>query len=422
MGPPRRTAVRRDQLARVPRRRPPLADRRLIAAQPGQNAGRRSVRPLQYDARRCHQPRLTGRAGGSTEGQRDGDRDGAGRPLSAGRAARTGRHGHDLPSPRQPARSRRRRQAAAAGVRPRPRVRVAVPPGGPERGLAQPPEHRLGLRLRPGRGRAVHRHGAGRGRGPRLDHPPVRRPAAAPGGPDHRRRRPRARGRPRPRDRPPRREARQHPDQPRRPGEGHRLRDRPGDGRGPDDAARDDARVGPLLQPRAGPRRAGRRRVRHLRPRHRPVRGAHRPAAVGRRHRRVGRDGPPRRPDAGPRRPPRRRLARARRDHRKAMAREAEDRWESAERSPTPSRRSSPAPRSRASGRSPARRQPARPGPPRPAPPEPRGAATVGAMSATARANPNAIPYSPDAYAGAPPSTKEPPPSRSRRRSAGRAR
>jgi beta-lactam-binding protein with PASTA domain/tRNA A-37 threonylcarbamoyl transferase component Bud32 len=36
------------------------------------------------------------------------------------------------------------------------------------------------------------------------------------------------------------------------------------------------------------------------------------------------------------------------------------------------------------------------------------GAATVGAMTATARANPNAIPYSPDAYADAPP-TKEPP-------------
>jgi serine/threonine-protein kinase len=37
------------------------------------------------------------------------------------------------------------------------------------------------------------------------------------------------------------------------------------------------------------------------------------------------------------------------------------------------------------------------------------GAATVGAMSATARANPQAIPYSSDAYAGSPTSTKPPP-------------
>ena len=46
-------------------------------------------------------------------------------------------------------------------------------------------------------GRAVHRHGAGRGRGPRLDHPPLRRPSAAPGRPDRRRGGARPRGGPR---------------------------------------------------------------------------------------------------------------------------------------------------------------------------------------------------------------------------------
>ena len=43
-----------------------------------------------------------------------------------------------------------------------------------------------------------------------------------------------------------------------RPGEGRRLRDRPGHRRGADDDAGDDARLGPLLQPGAGSRRAAR--------------------------------------------------------------------------------------------------------------------------------------------------------------------
>ena len=62
----------------------------------------------------------------------------------------------------------------------------------------------------------------------------------------------------------------------RRPGQGRRLRDRPGDRRGAGDAARDDPRLGPLLQPGAGARRAGDGRLGHLQPRHRPVRDAHR--------------------------------------------------------------------------------------------------------------------------------------------------
>ena len=56
----------------------------------------------------------------------------------------------------------------------------------------------------------------------------------------------------------------------------------------------------PLLQPGAGARRAGHRRVRHLRAGHRPVRDAHRVAAVGGRQRRLGRAGPADRPDPRP--------------------------------------------------------------------------------------------------------------------------
>ena len=54
-----------------------------------------------------------------------------------------------------------------------------------------------------------------------------------------------------------------------------------------------DARLGPLLQPRAGARRADDRVVGHLRAGHRAVRDAHRPPAVRGRQRRGDRDGPP---------------------------------------------------------------------------------------------------------------------------------
>ena len=86
--------------------------------------------------------------------------------------------------------------------------------------------------------------------------PPRQRAARpAPGRPHRRRRRPRPPGRPLPRHRPPRREAVEHPGRPRRPRPGRRLRDRPRHDRGAGDAARDDDGLGPLLQPRAGPRR-----------------------------------------------------------------------------------------------------------------------------------------------------------------------
>ena len=75
-----------------------------------------------------------------------------------------------------------------------------------------------------------------------------------------------------------------------------------------------DDGLGPLLQPGAGPRRAGDRRLRHLLAGHRPVRDAHRAAAVLRRRRRGRRDGAPHDDPAAPVRAPAVGAARARRD------------------------------------------------------------------------------------------------------------
>ena len=216
------------------------------------------------------------------------------------------------------------------------------------------------------------------------DPAPQRLPAADPGGADRRGRRPRPGRRPCPRHRPSRREAGQRAHRPRRSGQGRRLRDRASDRRGADDAARHDARVGPLLQPGAGPRRDRDERVRHLRARHRPVRDAHRQPAMGGRQRRRRRAGPADRPGPG---------SGARRGRR--------------------SRRISP--------RSPARRSPACP-----ADRFASAAAMADALEATAartatvgrrrcrgrgrrggraagvaRSNPTVVAYPPDAYAGA---------------------
>ena len=76
----------------------------------------------------------------------------------------------------------------------------------------------------------------------------------------------------------------------------------------------DDDGLGPLLQPRAGARRARDRRLGHLRAGHRPVRVAHRPAAVLGRRRRRDRARPPHDHAAAPVRPAPGRPARARRD------------------------------------------------------------------------------------------------------------
>ena len=202
----------------------------------------------------------------------------AGRPLPPDRAAGQRRDGDHLPRHRYRPRSRRRAQAAPARIPPRPRLLGALPAGGAGGRLAEPPERRHRLRLRRGPERPVHRHGAGRRRGPRDDPAPERGAAAAPGRPDRGRRRPGPRRGPCPRPRPPRHQAGQRADRRRRPGQGRRLRHRPGDRRGAGDAARDDPRLGPLLQPGTGARRAGDGRLGHLQPRHRPVRDA-RPAS-----------------------------------------------------------------------------------------------------------------------------------------------
>ena len=85
--------------------------------------------------------------------------------------------------------------------------------------------------------------------------------------------------------------------------------------RGAGDPARDDPRVGPLLQPGAGARRTGHGRLGHLQPRHRPVRDADRHAAVGGRQRRLGRARPAVRPDPGSDGRPAVRAGRSGRDH-----------------------------------------------------------------------------------------------------------
>ena len=70
---------------------------------------------------------------------------------------------------RHRARPRRRPQAPSRGVPARPRFLVPVPAGGTGGRVAEPPERRHRLRLRRGSVRPVHRHGAGRRRGPGDD-------------------------------------------------------------------------------------------------------------------------------------------------------------------------------------------------------------------------------------------------------------
>ena len=119
---------------------------------------------------------------------------------------------------------------------------------------------------------------------------------------------------PRQGDRPPRRQAGERPRRPRRPGQGGRLRDRPGRRRVGADAAGDDARVRPLLQPRAGAGRGNDRVRRHLLAGHRPVRDAHRAAAVGGRQCRFRGNRAAQRPDPRPADVPAVGSRRARRD------------------------------------------------------------------------------------------------------------
>ena len=185
----------------------------------------------------------------SSEVGAGGDRRRPGRSIPAGRAAGAGRDGDDLPCPGRPARARRRGQGAAARVRARPGLRGPIPAGGPGGRLAGHPNIV-----------AVFDYGQD-GQGPYIvmelvdgedlstivgrNGPLPPRQAAR----HHGRCRPGARGGPRPGLRPPRREAEQRPAHARRPGQGRRLRHRPGGRGGPDHAARHDTRLGPLLQP-----------------------------------------------------------------------------------------------------------------------------------------------------------------------------
>ena len=88
--------------------------------------------------------------------------------------------------PRRPARARRRHQAAAPRVRPRPRLRRPVPAGGPVRRVPLATRTSSASTTTARTERPVHRHGAGRRRGPRDDPARERRTAAAAGGPDRR--------------------------------------------------------------------------------------------------------------------------------------------------------------------------------------------------------------------------------------------
>ena len=183
-----------------------------------------------------------------------------------------------------------------------------------------------------------------------------------------------------------------------------------------------DPRLGPLLQPGAGARRAGDGRLGHLQPGHRPVRDAHRGPAVGGRQRRSGRPRPTVRPDPGPDDGPSVGPARPRGDHPQgARARPA--RPLAVGRGHGRRARGDAAPASRRGGGAawrPARRpRTAARGPVR------RGRGAVGAtvVSATARPNPGGIPYAPDAYAdaGYRAAPGAPPPVRRRRRPTGAA-
>ena len=147
-----------------------------------------------------------------------------------------------------------------------------------------------------------------------------------------------------------------------------------------------DDGLGPLLQPGAGARRARDRRLGHLRAGHRPVRDAHRAAAVLRRRRRGRRARAPHDHAAAPVRAPPGRPARARRDR---------DQGDGARpgRPLRLGRRDGERARGLPDRRGRQHRRPCRPSPPVP-PPRPTVAA------ATARPDPPApVPYPPDAYA-----------------------
>ena len=95
--------------------------------------------------------------GASADASRDESSPAAVRPLRARRDARLRRHVRGAPGARRPPRPGRRHQGAACRPGPRPAVPGAVPARGPERGGAEPPGDRRGLRHRRDQHRATAR-------------------------------------------------------------------------------------------------------------------------------------------------------------------------------------------------------------------------------------------------------------------------
>ena len=182
-------------------------------------------------------------------------------PLPDRAQARLGRDGGRLPRRGPGARPPRGAEAARRPARVRRAVRRALPARGAERGRAEPPEHRLDLRPRPGRGHLLHRDGV-----PRRAH--AQGAASSATGPtpipiaiDYARQILQALALRAPaRHRPPRHQAAQHRRRPRRPAEGDGLRHR-ALRRLADDRGRLDRRHGAVPLARAGARRAGRSRA-----------------------------------------------------------------------------------------------------------------------------------------------------------------
>jgi len=205
------------------------------------------------------------------------------RSLPAWAGHRSRRDGHHPPCDGRSPRARGRGQDPAARGRVGSRPCPPVSARGARGDCAPPPEHRRLPRYRHGRRAGLPRHGPRRRGGPGGPAPAERAAGGMADGTDRARHRPRPGRRAHPRDRPPGRQARQHPARGRWEGDGHRLRHRSAGGRRGGGAARHDARVGPLLQPRAGARNDDDPGLRRLRPRPGHVRGADRHARLDRR-------------------------------------------------------------------------------------------------------------------------------------------
>ena len=153
------------------------------------------------------------------------------RPLRTRRDSRLRRHVRSPSRARSAPASRRGGQGAARRPGPRPELLPAVPPRGPERGRAEPPRDRRGVRHRRGRDAerpaALHRDGVRRGRHAARHRAHRRADAAAARDRDHCRRLPGTELQPPARHHSPRRQTGQHHDQQDRRGEGDGLRHRP---------------------------------------------------------------------------------------------------------------------------------------------------------------------------------------------------